>query len=675
MEENSVPPGKDAALRGRLEKLTGARTKAVWVRDAAAGHDIFALDGDLRLMGLDTRDARGVRPLSAETKNHSRPLLSPDGATVVYTERRNGGKDGVKVRRLDWETGADRELRDGYALDMWSDPVSGEIWIYALKTMSAVRSPNPMGGPLIRFPLTDPAREESVFDHGSINVDNVQVNRSGTRASGLLPWPQAGTFDFATGRFLRNRNGCWASLAPDDSNLSWVFDGSHQVVRLFLPALTEPWRVPLSKAEGMGGKSAYHPRWSNHPRVIAFSGPHGARIENGGAGIGIVVAKFNAACTGLEDSVNLGGEAKQSNYYPDVWVAGGEKVSLNAAELGPEKLRNAPAPTIPDAWTAVPEGLIFAWRSAEPREEVRVGDPPRACRVTPVRAARFTAWSGMLLDGGWFRVDDASSQAAVAAADSGQWRLEAAVTPLSKPEEERVILHAGRNLELRQRGEILYLLRGDKKWRMDAALPAGLTTHVVLSSSGTDKAPGLFLDGIAVEVKHGVPRPPGGGSAGPLTFGSLPDGGLNWHGALEGVTLHARPEKDGEAPAGARWWGGELGKREEGPRSRVRAKLEAASERSGPRDIAPYSRAWTAGRYRRVELLEGPDPGGVFTVAHWTILDKTPVTGPPGDAGEEVILELEPFASHPEMESEDGSADVCEGGLPDFLDVRRMGTP
>ncbi len=64
-----------------------ARMRIVWVQDMGDGRDVFAQGGNLRLMGLDTGDGQGERVILGTVGNYAKPLITPRGDRVVYTDR------------------------------------------------------------------------------------------------------------------------------------------------------------------------------------------------------------------------------------------------------------------------------------------------------------------------------------------------------------------------------------------------------------------------------------------------------------------------------------------------------------------------------------------------------------------------------------------------------------
>ena len=683
-KQSSVPVGESASLRQKVERLTGGHTRVVWARDFGEGKDTFANGRELQLMGLDTREPNGERELVPGRGNFSRPLLSPDGATVIFSRREATGQgDAAKwqssIHAVDWQGGPPRRLRDGYAVEVWRDPDKGLVWIYALTTLRDGIGANPEGSRLFRFRTDDPgSAEEMIWEHGLINGDNLQLNRAGTAASGLIPWPNAGTFDFTSGRFIRYRNGCWPSLAPDDSGVLWVFDGTHENLRVFLPGVEGSWRVSMKPVEPLKGKAAYHPRWSNDPRIISFTGPHPVKVTEGSGKVSVILARFNASLTRLEESVSLRNPSGKPDCYPDVWVEGGEQVNLAAGKIGSKRVQELAAMprAAAVAWEAAPEGLCFVWERSTANNQIPAGS--RECSVTPQRHARYGPQFDLLTEGGAFVVDETSAAAIRGAVAGGAWSMELAVTPLAPGQPQpQVIFRAGPGLELQQ-SHVDFIIRvGSRDWQAGAGLSGRQTTHLALGNAATpDGPPVVWINGqpqdvIPLEAELRAALPASAGEE--VLFGSRADGSAAWAGRLECAAFHARALDPGQVAGHSAWWKDRLAKMVPAAHTVVRAKLKEASPRATPDSIGAYRRSWTSALYERTALVSGPDPGPVFGVAHWTLLDRTLLTGPPGAPGEERELILEAMADHPEMDSEHGSEEILAEDQRLFLDMAPPG--
>ncbi len=83
------------------------------------------------------------------------------------------------------------------------------------------------------------------------------------------------------------------------------------------------WMVNINHAPGFDGAEVFHPRWTNHPRFLAISGPYnqgGAnQARTGGNQAEVYVGRFSADFSKVEAwarvTNNSGGDS-----YPDVWI-------------------------------------------------------------------------------------------------------------------------------------------------------------------------------------------------------------------------------------------------------------------------------------------------------------------------------------------------------------------
>ncbi|GAG26747.1 unnamed protein product, partial [marine sediment metagenome] len=75
------------AKPSEVQILTGARTRVVWVQDVADGTDIISKSEQLMLMGYDSHDGLGERPLHPTPGNYGRPLITPLGNRVVFSDQ------------------------------------------------------------------------------------------------------------------------------------------------------------------------------------------------------------------------------------------------------------------------------------------------------------------------------------------------------------------------------------------------------------------------------------------------------------------------------------------------------------------------------------------------------------------------------------------------------------
>lgn len=333
--------GGDAgqALRG----FAGARARLVWCQQAAGENsDAFAQGKQLVLMGLDTDDGRGERAILSRLWNYHKPLLTPSGDRVVFSNFRSR-----QAFVVNWDGTGLRKVADGVAAEVWKDPATGTEWLYCIT--GDVTGPAFTGQPVVRCPLDRPEVQEMVWDKTGVGLDNFQLSEDGSAACGLFPWPAAGLAALPNKGWERYAKGCWTSMAPDDSRVFWVFDGLHRNVSLYRPGERRGWKVNINGAPGIGGFEVYHPRWSNDRRFMVVTGPYKVgdsknRILGGGTDVEVYLGRFKRDLSGIEDWLRLTHNDKP-DFYPDLWV---EPSGVRAEAAVPEgKPAKAEAPAGP----------------------------------------------------------------------------------------------------------------------------------------------------------------------------------------------------------------------------------------------------------------------------------------------------------------------------------------
>ena len=312
--------------------LAGAPLRIVWCQAAETNcQDTFAMGDRLRLMAYDSEDGRGERPLQARIGGYHKPLLTPDGRRIVYTDYPVS-----KVHVVQWDGSGDRVVGDGVAADTWRDPRTGEHWVYTVR--GEIRGVTGQGPSVWRFPIDRPDARELVWDRTPVAADNFQVSDNGTLAAGLFPWPDAGLADLARGTWDRKARGCWPSLAPGDTGLMWVFDGSHREITLFPAGGLDGWGVSLCGARRVAGREVYHPRWSNHPRFLAITGPYECgygqnRIGACGDAVEVYLGRFTADFRDVDRWERVT-RNDYADLYPDAWIATGDAAVATGMQAG-----------------------------------------------------------------------------------------------------------------------------------------------------------------------------------------------------------------------------------------------------------------------------------------------------------------------------------------------------
>ena len=164
--------GKDSSAVA-VKALTAVPTRVAWCQDAGDGSDVGAGGSQLRLMGFDTEDGRGERVILTKLSNYAKPLLTPRGDRVVFSNRQER-----KIYVVDWDGSGLRPVMDGFALAVWEDPQNSNVWVYAgtqsadSVSMCRVR----------RHLLAQPAVNELVWDKTLVDIDNFQLSADGRRA-------------------------------------------------------------------------------------------------------------------------------------------------------------------------------------------------------------------------------------------------------------------------------------------------------------------------------------------------------------------------------------------------------------------------------------------------------------------------------------------------------------
>jgi hypothetical protein len=301
------PPG------GGLRELIGTRARVVWVQED--GTDPLAFGSNLALMGLDTDDGRGERIITAERRSYVKPLLTPSGDRIVFSSR---SPEGARIFVVNWDGTNLTPLGAGYALAAWRHPSEGSEWVYATTDEKHPGAPT-----VSRFRIDRPHEREEVWNKTPVGLDSFQVSADGRRAAGLFPWPDAGVADLPNGPLRKLGEGCWTALAQARGPLLWYFDGSHRNVTMVDLEADRRWNVGLNGAPGFDGAEVFYPRWTNHSRFLAISGPYnqgGAnQVRSGGDQVEVHVGRFSADFTSVEAWTRVTDNAR-GDLYADVWI-------------------------------------------------------------------------------------------------------------------------------------------------------------------------------------------------------------------------------------------------------------------------------------------------------------------------------------------------------------------
>jgi hypothetical protein len=311
-----APAGAAAGPADEVRKFTGAATKVVWVQ--SDGSDPFAAGDQLVLMGFSTEDGKGERVILATRQSYVKPLLTPRADRIVFSTRPVGG--GPEVFVVGWDGSGLTRLAKGFALAVWEDPMGGVPWVY----VGTGNKDKSYDFPTVsRFPIDAPAKSEVVWNKTLVSADTFQLSADGRFAAGLFPWPQAAVAELPNKSLEPIGEGCWTAMTTARGPLAWYFDGAHRNVTLVDMRTKKRWTVALNQAPGFQNPEVYHPRWTNHSRFIALSGPYnqgGAnQVRSGGKQSEVWLGRFSEDFSRIEAwtraTTNSGGDA-----YPDVWI-------------------------------------------------------------------------------------------------------------------------------------------------------------------------------------------------------------------------------------------------------------------------------------------------------------------------------------------------------------------
>ena len=317
-----------------VSDLTGVPTRVVWVQ--GEGSDLRTLSTSLTLMGYDTEDGRGERALLGERRNYTKPLITPRGDRIIFTDRQ-----ALDLYVVNWDGTGLRRLADGFGLEVWQDRASGVEWVYA------ARGPenDEQYRRVVRFPIDRPAETELVWDKTLVG-EEFQPSADGRVASGLFPWPDVGIAELPNGPLRILGRGCWPALARLDPPLFWYFDGPHRGVTIVNTAEADQrWHVSISQLPGFDGAEVYFPRWTNDPRFLTMAGPYNLGTEDdtkvrlGGPQVEIYLGRFSADFSHVDRWAQVTSNDRGDS-YPDVWI-----------DAGSTATRAGPSGVPPGAWS------------------------------------------------------------------------------------------------------------------------------------------------------------------------------------------------------------------------------------------------------------------------------------------------------------------------------------
>ena len=695
-----TPAALAAGSAEELRALTEAKTRVVWVQDAGETACVYSERPTLRLMGFDTDDGKGERPILPEIGWYAKPVITADGNRIVFADLSDHS---VKVVNFDG-TGLRQIVKneESYSFNeqaftnnsVWTDLKTGVVWVYAM----IMEQRGGQSVPTIRrYQLDHPEVHELVWDKTPVFM--FMMNGDGRMASGGAGnggnTPQ-GVFSLPNNYFAARAGGCWPSMSPDNSLRSWVFTGNHRSIHCAVT--TDPrsgkgyvYGVEFNKSPGLtlkGQEEIYHPRWSNNVRFLTGGAPFEQWNYKSKAMIPMSVAekveiylgKFTEDMKGIEKWVQVTHNT-HGDYWASAWIQPppGPPAWMTVAE-------SAPLDTGSDATKAEPDrtAQVFVWTTGS--DSNQISDPKtgmiRQCMGRMRDAGRFARHAVMDLTGGAF-LPDATAKPWLEAVQAGNaFAIEAVLTPLTPPPSyERVVVafaddEETGNVVLSQQGDMLILrLRGRTGKPLPlATLPRNRASHVIVSYAQGNLM--VFIDGQRVLVANSPEVPVSGWTVQQVVFGDSWKGGNNWPGLMEGIGLFGREISGAEARQRFdAFKERSSGRKPSVDRVIVEAKLTGTCAAADPLGIAPYKRCLSTQQYEVVKTFEGKLTDTLINVAQWSVLDgKVVQEYLKYKVGQTYRLALERWEDHPEQESERMiSGDFEETNL--LYEVRDIAAP
>ena len=661
----------DARPLADLAPLLGARAaRVVWLEEVVPQSPLR------QVFGYASAEGGGIRALTTEAADYARPLLNHDGSALVYT-RLHASAQGEKTAYAPeiilqpWD-GPARVLGPGMAVAWWRDPADGKAYIYALESLLPGSPGRLAGEKLWRFLPAAPEDREIIWTASPLGAESLQISRDGHRAAGLFPFPKAGLANLTDQTLVPLVAGGWPAGASDDSYAAAVLDGSRRRLRFSAPNLDPGWELSFMGAPGWQDGGLLHPRWSNDPTILVFTGPHVA--EESAADIALVRLREDFRSIARVVRLTEGRRALS----PDLWVEGGSSVNSSLPQQPVVAEKAAPAP-----WPSSPDNLVFAWDHALRPAPV----PSAAASLTPQGFATWGRYQSMDPSGGWFAAEPAAAaRLATEAAAAAAFSLELILTerPAAPPLSVRLaalMLEDGREafaLYRVDRKLVLRVLLGGGPERPAQVYPVILTNlaieaerpvHLLLSLRNNRLS--CWLDG---QLAQDWELPNSGLAAwgpGQLSFGDPQPYGTPWSGTLDRVALWSRALGKDEARQAAEVAQAWMSTRTRPARIKLKATLAALPALPSllPQQMLAIS-VWDV-----QQVFMGQLEAKRIAIADWSRLQGQPVPSTLPAVGQAVDFYLESWDDHEELEQVPSAAAPGATGLPLYFLSRPLRLP
>jgi len=667
-----------------VRALTGGPTRVVWCQSVNDAGDYCATGKGTRLLGFCTEDGKGERVILSDVTSYAKPIFTPDGQRIVYSDRTKN-----KMYIVNWDGSGHEELGSGYASDVWRDPSDGAIWLYYRS------GDGKQGGPVMRQRLNHSGGRELVWNKtptGHNSVPWFRLSADGTHFADAFPWNKCGVAEPTSGKWNHYSKGCWPSMAPDNSYSFFVFRGNHRKIGFYEAGKQNPRDIDISGAPGIAKKEVYYPRWSNDVRFLTITGPRGSNKEE------VFLGRFNKDFTKVEKWARIS-QNDNPDSLGDAWIKSGWLAKLNQepTHMVAQKPTDKPAqPKVREdlskftEWPGDQSDLVFLWENNSATNQIMGSDnhADRLCQAVVRGRAVFGRFYEMDLAGGAVVAQDVDADLLNACKRSNELTIEATITPgdVTQNGPANIVSFSkdtrSRNFTLGQEKDTLVLRlrtprtgsQGNKPQLNLCKVKARRPYHVVVTYQ-----PGrliCYVDGKQVLSTDRVNGDFSNWEPMHLLFGDEWNGGRDWNGSLEGVAIYAREISEAEAQHKHKLFATRLSKRQPIERLVVNGKLLEITPTPTVKDLKEYSRGLVIYSYEVRDVLKGREQAKKIQVAHWALLDreKLPQIGQ-RKIGEVYELQLESYDKHPQLESERSFNDCEDFDISLYYDIAGRGVP
>lgn len=641
---------------GQDPGLDGQPFRLVWAQDHGNQADVYGGASHSKLMKYDSTVGK-EEVLLDELQSVGNPMLSSDGEWVVYSERMTN-----RIYKVPFAGGEPEELATGFAAELWRDPADGTDTVFVAGDPVGYMV-LPAWGKIERLPLHGASGSPAPFwSARGMMANNFQLSADGKVGSGQFPWPIGGVAAIDTQSWFPLDRGCWPSLAPDNSYLFWQFAGDHRNLMMQDPVTRKQWMVNLSSAPGIEGREVYHPRWSNHPKYIAFTGPYkegvgGNRIKFGGKGVEVYIGSFADDFSKMESMRKITSN-ENADFFPDLWVKGGGEVVSSLPQRDGFKTAND-----------VDYSLYFGWETAKADNRGPKGEALKKLHLFDKSYLGPNHELVLRGNGGHANAFGDHKDWRHTVGRTQSWTMEAVYTSAVEKQNGRMFGYTQNskhvNVFINQRTNrvaITMNVVGDPVTYDLGPIEKGEPLHVIVSVDNLQFR--AWVNGRLVEKTLPGLTFWGQGS---MIWGEQLGYGASWRGSISHIRMITRQLRSDEVAERTANVQAEVEAWSRPKQARVRAKLVELSSTSSPEAIAPYTNELSAGAYELVEVLDGAFDHKTFAAYGFGIINKKMNPDRPQTIGKMYTFDLEPFDEQPQLRSEVKSNDLEDVTLPTFL--------